>query len=281
MVGLQGSVRRPTLPSLPSPSNRARPAPRGGDVYSVPRSRHQLQSLGRQINIPVFDQARQNPRRDLGGRPRFARSVATTRSSLTPPDGSRSTEHDGGARWGQAPCGPDRDPLVADAIPGKRRLALPIRSMTACVTGLILTKIDGDAQCVSRALDPPSRVPISSSVPAREVVTPLSPSIPGPPGHPDPGHGRYRLAVERAQVADRREGGYPPSGPHFRASSTSRTSLSRCRRSRDGSAQSDPRNDPRDRLTALASQAEISDKDMGQVEAIIRSMTPQSAGARS
>src|SRR4051812_38958929 len=149
LVGLQGSGKTTHAAKLAVHLRKEgrNPLLAAGDVYR-PAAVNQLQSLGRQINIPVYDEGVKNSPVDIASNGvKFARErgynpvIVDTAGRLQIDERMMQELVDVKAK-----INPTEILLVADAMTGQEAVSVAQAFHDRLgVTGLILTKMDGDA----------------------------------------------------------------------------------------------------------------------------------------
>ena len=236
LVGLQGSGKTTHAAKLAVHLRKQgrNPLLVAADVYR-PAAINQLQTLGKQINIPVYEEGTGGNPVDIAANAlQFARErgynpvIIDTAGRLQIDDRLMQELVDIRDR-----VDPTEILLVADAMTGQEAVSVAQTfNERVGVTGLILTKMDGDARGgAALSIRAVTGVPIKF-IGTGEKLDALEPFYPRPPGRPHPGHGRHPLA-HRARPGDRRPKRTRSScrSGCSRASSTWRTSWSSCRRS--------------------------------------------------
>ena len=235
MAGLQGSGKTTNSAKLARwfKSKGRHPLLVGADLQR-PAAVEQLRTLGRQIDVPVFSEA-DRPGRGGRGRPRRGRSAsAATSSSSTPPAASPSTPSSW-TRCAASPAAvePNYTFLVIDAMTGQDAVnTAEAFHETLALDGVILTKLDGDARG-------------GAALSVKEVVgRPIAFASTGEKlddfdlFHPDRlagrilGMGDMLTLIEKAEEVFEKEEAEAAATALRRAPSPSRTSSTRCSRSR-------------------------------------------------
>ena len=151
LVGLQGSGKTTTSAKLARYITKQgrRPLLVAADPYR-PAAVDQLQTLGKQIDIPVYRAPNGTSVPDIarGAHRRGARRRRATSSSSTPPAAPRSTSRCSTRSASLARrCSPPRRCSSSTRWSARSPWPSPRRSSTSApVTGIVLTKIDGDAR---------------------------------------------------------------------------------------------------------------------------------------
>ena len=280
MVGLQGSGKTTHTAKLAVHLRKQgrNPLLVAGDVYR-PAAVNQLQSLGRQINIPVFDQGvDKDPVEIASAGLAFARErgydpVIFDTAGRLQIDERMMAELDGVKRR----VDPTEILLVADAMTGQEAVGVAQTFNDRLgVTGLILTKMDGDARGgAALSIRAVTGVPIKF-IGTGEKVDALEPFYPDRLANRILGMGDILSLVERAQEQTDEKEATRLQERMFKGQLDLEDFLEQMQKIK----KMGPLNQILEMIPGIGSQlrqakAEISDKDMGQVEAIIRSMTPQ------
>ena len=280
MVGLQGSGKTTHTAKLAVHLRKQGKNPLlvAGDVYR-PAAVNQLQSLGRQINIPVFEQGiDKDPVEIAAAGLAFARErgydpVIFDTAGRLQIDERMMAELDGVKRR----VDPTEILLVADAMTGQEAVGVAQTFHDRLgVTGLILTKMDGDARGgAALSIRAVTGVPIKF-IGTGEKVDALEPFYPDRLANRILGMGDIVSLVERAQEQTDEKEATRLQERMFKGQLDLEDFLEQMQKIK----KMGPLNQILEMIPGIGSQlrqakAEISDKDMGRVEAIIRSMTPQ------
>ncbi len=280
MVGLQGSGKTTHTAKLAVHLRKQGKNPLlvAGDVYR-PAAVNQLQSLGRQINIPVFELGiDKDPVEIAAAGLAFARErgydpVIFDTAGRLQIDERMMAELDGVKRR----VDPTEILLVADAMTGQEAVGVAQTFHDRLgVTGLILTKMDGDARGgAALSIRAVTGVPIKF-IGTGEKVDALEPFYPDRLANRILGMGDIVSLVERAQEQTDEKEATRLQERMFKGQLDLEDFLEQMQKIK----KMGPLNQILEMIPGIGSQlrqakAEISDKDMGRVEAIIRSMTPQ------
>ena len=282
LVGLQGAGKTTHAAKLALHLRKEgrNPLLVAADVYR-PAAITQLQTLGKQINIPVYDEGteRQPGRHRRQRRSGSPASAATTRSSIDTAGRLQIDERmmQELADITRRASSPTEILLVADAMTGQEAVGVAAEFHDRLgVTGLILTKMDGDARGgAALSIRAVTGVPIKF-IGTGEKLDALEPFYPRPPRRPHPRHGRRphpdraRPGADRPRRRPQRAPGPDAQGP-VRPGGLPRAAPED---QEDGAADPAPGDDPRPRRPVRQAKAQISDDDYKQIEAIIHSMTP-------
>ena len=151
MVGLQGAGKTTNaakLAGLMRKQNGKRPLLAACDIYR-PAAIQQLEVVGEQLDIPVFQMGQEQPRRPSPRRPSSTpKSTATIWSSWIPPAGCmwmKSSMEE--LKAIKAAVNPSEILLVVDAMIGQDAVnAAKAFDDALDIGGVVLTKLDGDAR---------------------------------------------------------------------------------------------------------------------------------------
>lgn len=280
LVGLQGSGKTTHAAKLAVHLRKEgrNPLLVAGDVYR-PAAVNQLQSLGRQINIPVYDEGiQQNPVDIANNSIRFARQrgynpvIVDTAGRLQIDE--RMMQELVNVK---AKINPTEILLVADAMTGQEAVGVAESfHKTLGVTGLILTKMDGDARGgAALSIRAVTGVPIKF-IGTGEKVDALEPFYPERLAGRILGMGDVLSLIERAQEQTTEEDAKKLQDRMFKGQFNLEDFLEQLQKIK----KMGPLTQLLDMIPGLGGQlreakAQISDDDYKQIEAIIRSMTPQ------
>ena len=280
MVGLQGSGKTTSTAKLARHivKQGRRPILVAADPYR-PAAADQLETLGRSLDIPVFRAAPGTSVPDIARQGVEAAKRQVRDVVILDTAGRLSVDEALMAEIAavNAAVKPVETLLVVDAMTGQEAVAVAQAFAAAVpVTGLVLTKIDGDARggaalSISAVTGHPGQVPghrredgRARGVPSRSPRRP----DPGDGRHPDPrraGPGDVRLEAGRADGGEAAQGQLHPRGHARRSSSRSR------RWARSASSMGMI---PGMGNMAGEAQAAVDRGDLRRTEAIIRAMTP-------
>jgi signal recognition particle subunit SRP54 len=279
LVGLQGSGKTTHAAKLAVHLRKEgrNPLLVAGDVYR-PAAVNQLQALGRQINIPVYDEGiQQNPVDIANNSIRFARDrgfnpvIVDTAGRLQIDERMMQELVDVKNR-----INPTEILLVADAMTGQEAVAVADTFHDRLgVTGLILTKMDGDARGgAALSIRAVTGVPIKF-IGTGEKVDALEPFYPERLASRILGMGDVLSLIERAQEQTTEQEAKQLQDRMFKGQFNLENFLEQLQKIK----KMGPLTQLMEMIPGLGSQlreakAQISDDDYKQIEAIIRSMTP-------
>jgi signal recognition particle subunit SRP54 len=279
LVGLQGSGKTTHAAKLAVHLRKEgrNPLLVAGDVYR-PAAVNQLQALGRQINIPVYDEGiQQNPVDIANNSIRFARDrgfnpvIVDTAGRLQIDERMMQELVDVKNR-----INPTEILLVADAMTGQEAVAVADTFHDRLgVTGLILTKMDGDARGgAALSIRAVTGVPIKF-IGTGEKVDALEPFYPERLASRILGMGDVLSLIERAQEQTTEQEAKQLQDRMFKGQFNLEDFLEQLQKIK----KMGPLTQLMEMIPGLGSQlreakAQISDDDYKQIEAIIRSMTP-------
>jgi signal recognition particle subunit SRP54 len=279
LVGLQGSGKTTHAAKLASHLRKEgrNPVLVAGDVYR-PAAINQLQTLGKQINIPVFDEGTQaNPvdiarngvawARERGLNPVIidtaGRLQIDERMMQELVDVERSVK-------------PTEVLLVADAMTGQEAVNVAETfNQRLGITGLIMTKMDGDARGgAALSIRAVTGVPIKF-IGTGEKMDALEPFYPQRLASRILGMGDVLSLIERAQEQTTEEDAMKLQDRMVRGKFNLEDFLDQLQKVK----KMGPLNQLLELIPGMGAQlrqakAQISDDDYKQIEAIIRSMTP-------
>ena len=280
LVGLQGSGKTTHAAKLAVHLRKGGRSPLlvAGDVYR-PAAVNQLQSLGRQINIPVYDEGvRSDPVEIASNGLRYAierglNPVIFDTAGRLQIDDRMMEELD----RVKARILPSEILLVADAMTGQEAVNVA-RSFNdrLGVTGLILTKMDGDARGgAALSIRAVTGVPIKF-IGTGEKVDALEPFYPDRLANRILGMGDVMSLVERAQEQTDEKEAQRLQDRMFKGQFDLEDFLEQLQKIK----KMGPLSQLLEMIPGVGSQlrqakAEISDDDYKRVEAIIFSMTPR------
>ena len=275
MAGLQGSGKTTNSAKLARwfKSQGRHPLLVGADLQR-PAAVEQLRTLGRQIEVPVFSEATDPVAVAAAG---LAEARKTGRDVVIVDTAGRlaiDAELMDEVRRISEAVDPNYTFLVIDAMTGQDAVSTAEAfHQTLELDGVILTKLDGDARG-GAALSVKEVVgrPIAFAS-TGEKLERLRPVPPRPPRRSDPGHGRHahphregRGGLREGPGRGRRR---PPDGGAVHLRRLPRPDAAA---QEDGPAVGGARDDAR-ACPRRSATREIDDKEIGRVEAIIRSMT--------
>jgi signal recognition particle subunit SRP54 len=279
MVGLQGSGKTTHTAKLAVHLRKQGRTPLlvAGDVYR-PAAVNQLQSLGKQINIPVFDQGvDKNPVEIAANGVRFA-----IERGLNPViiDTAGRLQIDEPMMQElvnvKDKVSPTEILLVADAMTGQEAVSVAQAFHDLLgVTGLILTKMDGDARGgAALSIRSVTGVPIKF-IGTGEKVDALEPFYPDRLAQRILGMGDIQSLVERAQEQTSEADAQKLQDKMLKGSFDLEDFLDQLQKIK----KMGPLNQILEMIPGIGSQlreakAQISDDDYKQIESIIQSMTP-------
>ena len=152
LVGLQGSGKTTTAAKLARRLQQEQKAPAliAADVYR-PAAAEQLRQLGAQIGVPVFDGGAGGGERDVAALVRAAlREVESARCRTAIVDTAGRSQIDAELMAElvavKAAAAPREVLLVADGMAGQDAVRIARGFQDVGLTGVILTKLDGDAR---------------------------------------------------------------------------------------------------------------------------------------
>jgi signal recognition particle subunit SRP54 len=280
LVGLQGSGKTTHAAKLGVHLRKEgrNPLLVAGDVYR-PAAVNQLQALGRQVNIPVYDEGvQQNPVDIANNSIRFARErgynpvIVDTAGRLQIDE--RMMQELVNVK---AKINPTEILLVADAMTGQEAVSVAETFHERLgVTGLILTKMDGDARGgAALSIRAVTGVPIKF-IGTGEKVDALEPFYPERLASRILGMGDVLSLIERAQEQTTEEDAKRLQDRMFKGQFNLEDFLDQLQKIK----KMGPLSQLMEMIPGLGSQlrearAQVSDDDYKQIEAIIRSMTPQ------
>ena len=279
MVGLQGSGKTTHTAKLAVHLRKQGRSPLlvAGDVYR-PAAVNQLQSLGKQINIPVYDEGvTKDPVEIAANGVRFA-----VERGLNPViiDTAGRLQIDEPMMQElvnvRNKVNPTEILLVADAMTGQEAVSVAQSFHdTLGVTGLILTKMDGDARGgAALSIRSVTGVPIKF-IGTGEKVDALEPFYPDRLAQRILGMGDIQSLVERAQEQTTEEDAQKLQDKMLKGSFDLEDFLDQLQKIK----KMGPLNQILEMIPGIGSQlreakAQISDDDYKQIESIIQSMTP-------
>ncbi len=279
LVGLQGSGKTTHAAKLAVHLRKEgrNPLLIAGDVYR-PAAVNQLQALGRQINVPVYDEGiQQNPVDIASNGVRFARErgfnpvIVDTAGRLQIDE--RMMQELVNVR---AKVQPTEILLVADAMTGQEAVSVAQTFNDRLgVTGLILTKMDGDARGgAALSIRAVTGVPIKF-IGTGEQVDALEPFYPQRLASRILGMGDVLSLIERAQEQTDEKEAQRLQDRMLKGKFNLEDFLDQLQKIK----KMGPLTQLLDMIPGLggqlrAAKAQISDDDYKQIEAIIRSMTP-------
>ena len=279
MVGLQGSGKTTHAAKLAVHLRKQgrNPVLVAGDVYR-PAAVNQLQSLGKQIAIPVFDEGvTKNPVEIAANGLRFA-----IERGLNPViiDTAGRLQIDEPMMQElvnvKNKVNPTEILLVADAMTGQEAVSVAQTFHdTLGVTGLILTKMDGDARGgAALSIRSVTGVPIKF-IGTGEKVDALEPFYPDRLAQRILGMGDIQSLVERAQEQTTEDDALKLQDKMLKGSFDLEDFLDQLQKIK----KMGPLNQILEMIPGIGSQlrdakAQISDDDYKQIESIIQSMTP-------
>jgi signal recognition particle subunit SRP54 len=280
LVGLQGSGKTTHAAKLAVHLRKEgrNPLLVAGDVYR-PAAVNQLQALGRQVNVPVYDEGiQQNPVDIANNSIRFARErgynpvIVDTAGRLQIDE--RMMQELVNVK---AKINPTEILLVADAMTGQEAVGVAETFHERLgVTGLILTKMDGDARGgAALSLRAVTGAPIKF-IGTGEKVDALEPFYPERLASRILGMGDVLSLIERAQEQTTEEDAKRLQDRMFKGQFNLEDFLDQLQKIK----KMGPLTQLLEMIPGLGGQlreakAQISDDDYKQIEAIIRSMTPQ------
>jgi len=280
LVGLQGSGKTTHAAKLAVNLRKEgrNPLLVAGDVYR-PAAVNQLQSLGRQVNVPVYDEGiQQNPVDIANNSIRFARErgynpvIVDTAGRLQIDE--RMMQELVNVK---AKIDPTEILLVADAMTGQEAVGVAETFHERLgVTGLILTKMDGDARGgAALSIRAVTGVPIKF-IGTGEKVDALEPFYPERLASRILGMGDVLSLIERAQEQTTEEDAKRLQDRMFKGQFNLEDFLDQLQKIK----KMGPLTQLLEMIPGMGGQlreakAQISDDDYKQIEAIIRSMTPQ------
>src|SRR5215212_4724345 len=279
LVGLQGSGKTTHAAKLAVHLRKEgrNPLLVAGDVYR-PAAVNQLQALGRQVNVPVYDEGiQQNPVDIANNSIRFAKErgynpvIVDTAGRLQIDE--RMMQELVNVK---AKINPTEILLVADAMTGQEAVGVAETFHERLgVTGLILTKMDGDARGgAALSIRAVTGVPIKF-IGTGEKVDALEPFYPERLASRILGMGDIVSLVERAQEHTDEKEAKRLQDRMFKGQFDLENFLDQLQKLRNMG----PLNQLLEMIPGIGSQlrqakAEISEDDYKSIEAIIRSMTP-------
>lgn len=280
LVGLQGSGKTTHAAKLAVHLRKEgrNPLLVAGDVYR-PAAVNQLQSLGRQVNVPVYDEGtQQNPVDIANNSIRFARErgynpvIVDTAGRLQIDE--RMMQELVNVK---AKINPTEILLVADAMTGQEAVGVAETFHERLgVTGLILTKMDGDARGgAALSIRAVTGVPIKF-IGTGEKVDTLEAFYPERLASRILGMGDVLSLIERAQEQTTEEDAKRLQDRMFKGQFNLEDFLDQLQKIK----KMGPLTQLLEMIPGLGGQlrdakAQISDDDYKQIEAIIRSMTPR------
>jgi signal recognition particle subunit SRP54 len=280
LVGLQGSGKTTHAAKLAVHLRKEgrNPLLVAGDVYR-PAAVNQLQSLGRQINIPVYDEGVQKDPVDIASnglkyaRERGYNPVIVDTAGRLQIDERMMQE----LVNVKAKINPTEILLVADAMTGQEavNVAQAFHDRLG-VTGLILTKMDGDARGgAALSIRAVTGVPIKF-IGTGEKVDALEPFYPDRLAGRILGMGDVLSLVERAREQTDEKDAKRIQDRMMKGQFDLEDFLDQLQKLRNMG----PLNQILEMIPGIGSQlrqakAQISDDDLKRIEAIIRSMTPE------
>lgn len=279
LVGLQGSGKTTHAAKLAVNLRKEgrNPVLVAGDVYR-PAAVNQLQSLGRQINVPVYDEGVQrNPVDIATNGVRFARErgfnpvIVDTAGRLQIDERMMQELVDVKDR-----INPTEILLVADAMTGQEAVSVAQTFHERLgVTGLVLTKMDGDARGgAALSIRAVTGVPIKF-IGTGEKVDALEPFYPERLAGRILGMGDIVSLVERAQEQTDEKEAKRLQDRMFKGQFDLEDFLDQLQKLRNMG----PLNQLLEMIPGIGTQlrqakAQVSDDDLRRIEAIIHSMTP-------
>lgn len=279
MVGLQGSGKTTHAAKLAVHLRKQgrNPLLVAGDVYR-PAAVNQLQSLGRQINIPVYDEGVTNDPVDIAANGvRFAierglNPVIIDTAGRLQVDEPMMQE----LVRVKGKVNPTEILLIADAMTGQEAVSVAQTFHDLLgVTGLILTKMDGDARGgAALSIRSVTGVPIKF-IGTGEKVDALEPFYPDRLAQRILGMGDIQSLVERAQEQTTEADAQRLQDKMLKGSFDLEDFLDQLQKIK----KMGPLNQILEMIPGIGSQlrdakAQISDDDYKQIESIIQSMTP-------
>ncbi|MBX3069891.1 MAG: signal recognition particle protein [Thermomicrobiales bacterium] len=279
LVGLQGSGKTTHAAKLASHLRKEgrNPVLVAGDVYR-PAAINQLQTLGKQINISVFDEGTQANPVDIArngvawARERGLNPVIIDTAGRLQIDERMMQELVDVERAVQ----PTEVLLVADAMTGQEAVNVAETfSQRLGITGLIMTKMDGDARGgAALSIRAVTGVPIKF-IGTGEKMDALEPFYPQRLASRILGMGDVLSLIERAQEQTTEEDAMKLQDRMVRGKFNLEDFLDQLQKVK----KMGPLNQLLELIPGMGAQlrqakAQISDDDYKQIEAIIRSMTP-------
>jgi signal recognition particle subunit SRP54 len=280
LVGLQGSGKTTHAAKLALHLRKEgrNPLMVAGDVYR-PAAVNQLQSLGRQINVPVYEEGTQkNPVDIAANGVKFARErgfnpvIIDTAGRLQIDE--RMMQELVNVK---AKIDPTEILLVADAMTGQEAVSVAETfNKQLDVSGLILTKMDGDARGgAALSIRAVAGVPIKF-IGTGEKVDALEPFYPQRLASRILGMGDVLSLVERAQEQTDEKEAQRLQDRMMKGQFDLEDFLEQLQKIK----KMGPLSQLLDMIPGLGAQmrqakAQVSDDDYKQIEAIIRSMTPR------
>ncbi len=280
LVGLQGSGKTTHAAKLASHLRKEGKNPLlvAGDVYR-PAAINQLQTLGRQIDIPVYDEGVQANPVDIArnsvnwARERGLNPVIIDTAGRLQIDERMMQELVDVERTVQ----PTETLLVADAMTGQEAVNVAETfNQRLGVTGLILTKMDGDARGgAALSIRAVTGVPIKF-IGTGEKMDALEPFYPQRLASRILGMGDVLSLIERAHEQTTEEDALRLQDRMVKGKFNLEDFLDQLQKVK----KMGPLNQLLELIPGMGAQlrqakAQISDDDYKQIEAIIRSMTPQ------
>jgi signal recognition particle subunit SRP54 len=279
MVGLQGSGKTTHTAKLAVHLRKQgrNPILVAGDVYR-PAAVNQLQSLGKQINIPVYEEGIANNPVDIAGNSvrhaierGFNPVIIDTAGRLQIDEPMMQELVNVKKR-----VNPTEILLVADAMTGQEAVSVAQSFHDRLgVTGLILTKMDGDARGgAALSIRSVTGVPIKF-IGTGEKVDAMEPFYPDRLAQRILGMGDIQSLVERAREQTDEEDAMRLQDKMIKGKFDLEDFLDQLQKIK----KMGPLNQILEMIPGIGSQlkqakAEISDDDYKQIESIIQSMTP-------